>query len=212
MAWGLHRSMRPYGMGSGGCRSRSRRMVARPSGALAGYDPAGYFCELQHCVAQSAHGQLIRSRLDALGLERARPSRPGGRGRAVQSGHHLHDLQRRRRDRPHPAVRRDPAHHHRRGLGRDRGRRAPARADAQPVPGRHLRPAEGAQGRADPAGAGAGQRQLPRRDAGPGAAARHLHPHQRHRPRPRRRRAGSACSRTMAARRRACPTWSRTAT
>ena len=44
----------------------------------------------------------------------------------------------------------------------------------------------------------------------PEAAARHLHPHQRHRSRARRRRAGSACSRTMAARRPACPTWSRT--
>ena len=139
-------------------------------------------------------------------------ARPGGRGRALQPGHHLHDLQRRRRDRPHPAVRRHPAPDHGRGLGGDRGRRAPARADAQPVPGRRLRAAEGVQGRADPAGAGAGQRQLPPGDAGPGAAVRHLHPHQRHRPGARRRRAGSGCSRTMAARRRACPTWSRTAT
>ena len=38
------------------------------SSALAGYEPSGHFCELGHCVAQSAHGQLIRTRLDGLGL------------------------------------------------------------------------------------------------------------------------------------------------
>ena len=42
--------------------------VTVATGALAAYDPAGHFCELQHCVAQTAHGPLIRSRLDGLGL------------------------------------------------------------------------------------------------------------------------------------------------
>ena len=49
-------------------QSQVQGMVARPSGALAGYDPAGYFCEFAHCAAESAHGRLIRTRLDALGL------------------------------------------------------------------------------------------------------------------------------------------------
>lgn len=38
------------------------------TGALADYDAGGHFCEFEHCVAQSASGSLIRSRLDALGL------------------------------------------------------------------------------------------------------------------------------------------------
>lgn len=38
------------------------------TGALAEYDAGGHFCEFEHCVAQSAAGSLIRSRLDALGL------------------------------------------------------------------------------------------------------------------------------------------------
>ena len=50
------------------------------SSALAGYEPSGHFCELAHCVAQSAHGQLIRTRLDGLGLaalvQRARDAEP----------------------------------------------------------------------------------------------------------------------------------------
>ena len=31
--------------------------VTVATGALAAYDPAGHFCELEHCVAQTAHGQ-----------------------------------------------------------------------------------------------------------------------------------------------------------
>ncbi len=37
-------------------------------GALAGYDPGGHFCELGHCVAQTPYGDMIRARLDAMGL------------------------------------------------------------------------------------------------------------------------------------------------
>ena len=55
--------------------------VATPTpGALAGYDPAGYFCELLQCVLQSPHGQLIRSRLDALG-----PTELSHRARAAEA-------------------------------------------------------------------------------------------------------------------------------
>lgn len=38
------------------------------AGALAGYSSSGHFCELEHCVEHSAHGSLIRKRLDSLGL------------------------------------------------------------------------------------------------------------------------------------------------
>ena len=54
--------------------------AAQESGALAGYDPNGHCCELGICVAQSSHGGLIRSRLDALGL-----SELTARARAAES-------------------------------------------------------------------------------------------------------------------------------
>jgi uncharacterized circularly permuted ATP-grasp superfamily protein len=38
------------------------------AGGLAGYDPGGHFCELRHGARHGPHGELIRSRLDALGL------------------------------------------------------------------------------------------------------------------------------------------------
>ena len=50
-------------------QSQVQGMVARPSGALAGYDPAGYFCEFAHSAAVSECGRLISTRLDELGLE-----------------------------------------------------------------------------------------------------------------------------------------------
>ena len=43
--------------------------AAARAGGLAGYDPGDRFCELGHCVRHSASGQLIRARLDALGLD-----------------------------------------------------------------------------------------------------------------------------------------------
>ena len=53
-----------------------------------------------------------------LGADRrAAGPRARRRDRAVQPGHHLHRLQRARRDRPHPAVRRHPAPRRGRGLG-----------------------------------------------------------------------------------------------
>ena len=42
--------------------------ATRQTGALTSYDPGAHFCELCHCVAQSAHGALIQDRLSALGL------------------------------------------------------------------------------------------------------------------------------------------------
>ena len=46
------------------------------AGMLNGYDPSGFFCELEHGLRSSPHGQVIRARLDAMTLgalaERAR--------------------------------------------------------------------------------------------------------------------------------------------
>jgi uncharacterized circularly permuted ATP-grasp superfamily protein len=60
--------MRQKRMKVGSMQIQVQGAVTRSSSALAGYDPVGHFCELGHCVAQSAHGQVIRDRLDALGL------------------------------------------------------------------------------------------------------------------------------------------------
>src|SRR5262245_30902596 len=69
MARRLHRSMRPFGIGGRRMQSQVQGVVAKPSGALAGYDPAGHFCELAHGAAVSARGRLICARLDELGLD-----------------------------------------------------------------------------------------------------------------------------------------------
>ena len=83
-------------------------------------------------------------------------------------------------DRPHPAVRRHPAGDHRRGLGRDRSRRAPARNRAQPVPARYLpRRRCSRTGSCRPSWCSATR--TTGRDDRAGPAARHLRPHQRHR-------------------------------
>ena len=49
-------------------QSQVQGTTAAPPGALAAYDAGAHFCELRHCVAQSAHGPVIRARLDGLGM------------------------------------------------------------------------------------------------------------------------------------------------
>ena len=50
-------------------QSQAQGQTGGLRGALAGYDPAGHFCELEHGAGASTHGGTIRSRLDALGIE-----------------------------------------------------------------------------------------------------------------------------------------------
>lgn len=54
--------------------------AASGPGALAGYDPAGHFCELGHCAEGSPHGRTIRARLDGFGLDEL-----GSRARAAEA-------------------------------------------------------------------------------------------------------------------------------
>ena len=61
-------------------QSQVQGMVARPSGALAGYDPAGYFCELRPCAAVSAVRRLIQH-----AARRPRPRRARARARAAEA-------------------------------------------------------------------------------------------------------------------------------
>jgi uncharacterized circularly permuted ATP-grasp superfamily protein len=70
MAQGLHRSARRQGtkVGSMQVQVQGGAGGGAASAALAGYDPNGHFCELAHCVGHSSFGQVIRGRLDGLGL------------------------------------------------------------------------------------------------------------------------------------------------
>ena len=184
------------------------------TGRARGLRPGGPFLRARSIAwRKPPHGQLIRVAARRAGAGRAGPTRagrpkPSSTTRASPSPSTATATRSTASCRSTSSRASSPPS----DWARDRGRRAPARADPQPVPRRHLRPAEGAQGRVDPGRAGARQRQLPAGDAGPEAAARHLHPHQRHRPRARRRRPvpGARGQRPLA--RRACPTWSRTGT
>jgi hypothetical protein len=67
--------------------------AAAAVGTLASYEPGRHFCELGHSAVVSRFGEVIRERLDLFGLDEL-GRRARGRGRALQPGDHLHDLQR----------------------------------------------------------------------------------------------------------------------
>ena len=192
-------------------QSQVQGMVARPSGALAGYDPAGYFCEFAHSAAVSECGRLISTRLDELGLEelthRARAAEAELYNQGITFTVYSEDDA---IDRilPFDVI---PRLITAGGLGRDRERRAPActalnlfLADVygpQKVLKDGLMPPELVLGNAN---FRAEMRGSPCRTAPMSTSTASISSATA--------RASSACSRTMAARRQACPTWSRTAT
>ena len=90
----------------------------RQDGVLTDYDPGSLFCEMLR-PGEPPHPalSLLRERLRHPADRSAAPPRRRRRTRPAGARHHLHRLFRRDRDRPHPAVRPDPARHHRRTSG-----------------------------------------------------------------------------------------------
>ena len=93
-------------------------MDAGSGSPFATYDPGACFCEMLHGhAAGSPHGRLVRERFASVPIAELRARARDAEIELFDQGITFTVYGDERRDRPHPAVRRHPAHHPGRRLG-----------------------------------------------------------------------------------------------
>ncbi len=157
------------------------------------------------------HYALVMRWLEDTPPEAARAQAARGGAAVPPHRHHLLGLYRGRRSRAAHPLRHHPARHRRRRMGGPAARPDAARAGAERLHRRRLSRARDPARRPDARGAGAAERGLPAGDAGLHAGRTASIPMSPASTWCASGRTNSMCSRTIAARRRASPTCSRTA-